>query len=88
MSTFLDLSPAEKQAYIEAARRRAAQLDVPLTPQEQQARDEIVERVRQVAREIKSRFNVRRVILFGSLAHQAWFRPESDIDLAVEGLWR
>jgi predicted nucleotidyltransferase len=26
------------------------------------------------------------VIIFGSLAHGAWFHPRSDIDLAVEGL--
>jgi len=29
---------------------------------------------------------VRRVVLFGSLAHAAWFRRDSDVDLAVEGL--
>jgi predicted nucleotidyltransferase len=26
------------------------------------------------------------VVLFGSLAHGAWFEPESDVDMAVEGL--
>jgi predicted nucleotidyltransferase len=26
------------------------------------------------------------VVLFGSLAHMAWFMPDSDVDLAVEGL--
>ncbi len=35
---------------------------------------------------LKSRFGVRRVVLFGSLAHAAWFNPTSDVDLAVEGL--
>jgi predicted nucleotidyltransferase len=25
-------------------------------------------------------------VLFGSLAHEAWFAPDSDVDLAVEGL--
>jgi predicted nucleotidyltransferase len=29
---------------------------------------------------------VDRIILFGSLAHQGWFGPHSDVDLAVEGL--
>ena len=24
--------------------------------------------------------------LFGSLAHASWFRPDSDVDLAVEGI--
>jgi predicted nucleotidyltransferase len=28
----------------------------------------------------------RRVVLFGSLVHAAWFMPDSDVDLAVEGL--
>jgi len=32
------------------------------------------------------RFGARRVILFGSLAHAAWFAGDSDIDLAVEGM--
>lgn len=35
---------------------------------------------------MKDRFKARRVILFGSLAHAAWFVPNSDVDLAVEGL--
>jgi len=35
---------------------------------------------------LKARFGVRRVVLFGSLAHAAWFVPDSDVDLAVEGL--
>ena len=26
------------------------------------------------------------MIVFGSLAHGAWFHPHSDLDLAVEGL--
>jgi len=26
------------------------------------------------------------VVLFGSLAHAAWFMPDSDVDLVVEGL--
>jgi len=35
---------------------------------------------------LKTRFGARRVVLFGSLAHAAWFMPDSDVDLAVEGL--
>jgi predicted nucleotidyltransferase len=35
---------------------------------------------------LKSRFSVRRVILIGSLAHEAGFSALSDVDLAVEGL--
>jgi len=43
-------------------------------------------RVREAAEALKARFDVRRVVLFGSLAHEAWFVPDSDVDLAVEGL--
>ncbi len=35
---------------------------------------------------LRSRFAVRRVVVFGSLAHAAWLIPDSDVDLAVEGL--
>lgn len=35
---------------------------------------------------LKGTFGANRVIVFGSLAHGAWFGPRSDIDLAVEGL--
>jgi predicted nucleotidyltransferase len=46
----------------------------------------LLSRIREAAAALKSRFGVRRVILFGSLAHAAWFVPDSDVDLAVEGL--
>jgi predicted nucleotidyltransferase len=39
-----------------------------------------------VAAVLRARFGARRVILFGSLAHAAWFAPDSDIDVAVEGV--
>ena len=35
---------------------------------------------------LKTRFGARKVLLFGSLAHEAWFVPDSDVDLVVEGL--
>jgi predicted nucleotidyltransferase len=35
---------------------------------------------------LKEEFAASQVILFGSLAHQHWFSPTSDIDLAVWGL--
>ncbi len=35
---------------------------------------------------LKERFGARRVVVFGSLAHGAWFHARSDIDLAVEGI--
>jgi predicted nucleotidyltransferase len=61
--------------------------------QEEQERHEQERRARE-AREVaqraavllKSRFDVQRVILFGSLARRDLFHQRSDIDLAVEGI--
>ncbi len=84
MPTTLELTPAERARYIAAARRRAAS---PPTPDALSLKREILlGRVRLIAAELKARFGVRRVILFGSLAHGAWFTADSDIDLAVDGL--
>jgi hypothetical protein len=46
----------------------------------------LLARVREAAAELKGRFGARRVVLFGSLAHEAWGVTGADIDLAVEGL--
>jgi len=43
-------------------------------------------RIRAAAAMLKAQFDIRRVVLFGSLAHAAWFIPNSDVDLAIEGL--
>jgi predicted nucleotidyltransferase len=37
-------------------------------------------------RSYKADYGANRVIVFGSLAHGAWFTSRSDIDLAVEGI--
>jgi len=42
--------------------------------------------VRRAARVLKEDFGATQVIVFGSLAHGAWFGPRSDIDLAAEGI--
>lgn len=84
MPTALELSPKGWKRYLEAAQRRPV---VPVTtPDEQREREQLLEQVRQAAALVKTRFGAWRVILFGSLAHVAWFRPDSDVDLAVEGL--
>lgn len=48
------------------------------------------ERAWQVARRatelLRERFGATRVMVFGSLAHRAWFTPWSDIDLAAWGI--
>ena len=84
MPTALELTREQWQPYIEAVRQRSALPE--LTPAQQEQREQLLVRVRQVAAELKSRFNAKRVILFGSLVHAEWFVPGSDVDLAVEGL--
>ena len=84
MATALDLTREGWKSYLKAARLRPAPAG--LTPAEQREREQILAHVREAAIVLKSRFGARRVVLFGSLAHAAWFAPDSDVDLAVEGL--
>lgn len=84
MPTALELSREQWQPYIEAAQRRRAPAKPTLANQKD--REQLLERVRQVAAELKTRFKAKRVILFGSLVDVAWFTSDSDVDLAVEGL--
>jgi predicted nucleotidyltransferase len=83
MPTTLELSRKEWQPYIESARR----LGVPsISAATEQQRAQLLDRAREVAAELKRRFGVKRVILFGSVASAEWFTSDSDVDLAVEGL--
>lgn len=84
MPTALALSREGWKTYLEAARRRPA-APVP-TPVERGERERLLARIREAAAALKADFGARRVVLFGSLAHEAWFVPDSDVDLAVEGL--
>ena len=84
MPTALELGPDGWKPYVESqALRDSSQESVPQTGRE---KEHILSRVRQVAAALRSRFGVKKVILFGSIAHEAWFREDSDLDLAVEGL--
>ena len=49
-------------------------------------RDRAWEVARKAAIILKERFGATRVLVFGSLAHRAWFTPRSDIDLCVDGI--
>jgi predicted nucleotidyltransferase len=49
-------------------------------------RKQVLEAAEACRRLLKERFGARRVILFGSLAGQAPWHAQSDLDLAVEGL--
>jgi predicted nucleotidyltransferase len=82
--TALELTREEWKRYVDSALRRVEPPE--LTPEEQQAREQLLARVHAAAAMLKTRFAARRVVLFGSLAHAAWFMPDSDVDLAVEGL--
>ena len=85
MATALELTPEQLQQYIESARKRVSHpVSPPIASEEYSA---LYQRILQAAELLKTQFKARRVILFGSLAHQAWFAPDSDVDLVVEGLY-
>jgi predicted nucleotidyltransferase len=84
MPTALELGPDGWKSYIESqGLRNSGQESAPQTGRE---KGQILSRVHHVAAALRSRFGVKKVILFGSIAHEAWFREDSDLDLAVEGL--
>jgi len=84
MTTALELAREGWTPYIKAMSRKPSEPE--LTSEEQREQKNLLGRVREAAIILKSRFAVRRVVLFGSLAHASWFMPDSDVDLAVEGL--
>jgi predicted nucleotidyltransferase len=84
MPTALELTREGWKPYLKAARNRPTPAKIP--PAQLRERARLVARVREAAEALRSRFGVRRVVLFGSLAHEVWFVPDSDVDLAVEGL--
>lgn len=84
MSTALELGREGWKPYLEAVRRRPEPPE--LTPADQREREQLLARIREAADELKTRFGAQRVVLFGSLAHVAWYTSKSDVDLAVEGL--
>ena len=84
MPTALELSREEWRRYIKASVRRSR--FQPLEHEDPQALERLLARVEKAAALLKTKFRVRRVLLFGSLAHRSWFFPDSDVDLAVEGL--
>ena len=76
--------PAEKMAaYREGLRRR---LNQPLTADERAVLDAARREAQEMAVRLVKQHGARRVILFGSVARQRRLRPDSDIDLAIEGM--
>jgi len=84
MPTALELGPDGWKTYIES--RGLPDSGQENAPQTRREKEQILSRVRHVAAVLRSQFGVRKVVLFGSTAHEAWFREDSDLDLAVEGL--
>jgi predicted nucleotidyltransferase len=84
MPTALELGHAGWQRYLEAAQRRPGPPAV--TAAERNERQKLMRCIHNVASVLKTRFGARRVVLFGSLVHAAWFRSAADVDLAVSGL--
>jgi len=84
MPTALQLGPSGWQRYLKAGRDRHRSA----TPaaSEREGLESLLRRVGEAADALKQQFGVRRVVLFGSLAHRAWFASDTDVDLAVEGL--
>jgi len=83
MPTALELTHEGWKSYLSSARGRT--IPEP-TAAEADVRDRLLNRVREAVAVMKSRFGVRRVILFGSLAYPFSSVSVSDVDLAVEGL--
>jgi predicted nucleotidyltransferase len=80
--TASQITDEEMAIYRATARHREEQ---ERQEQERRAR-EAWEVAQRAAVLLKSRFDVQRVILFGSLARRDLFHQRSDIDLAVEGI--
>ena len=84
MQTALELGRKGWERYLNSSRHKTPKTQ--LSPSEQKERKHLLIQIQKAADEIKSRFKIRRIVLFGSLAHEGWFAPHSDVDLAVEGL--
>jgi predicted nucleotidyltransferase len=83
MPTALELGPGGWEPYIKRIRGRVSEKE---ELREQGLRDHLFGQAQKAARDLKMVDGARRVVLFGSLAHQAWFHSASDVDLAVEGM--
>jgi predicted nucleotidyltransferase len=79
----LDMTPAELAPY-RAFWRKLAQAE--LTPEMRVAAEKARQEAERLAKILADEFGVERVYLFGSFAWGKVVRPDSDIDLAVEGL--
>ncbi len=79
----LKMTPADLAPY-RAFWRKLAKAE--LTPEMRAAAEQARAEARRLAQILADEFGVERVYLFGSFAWGKVVRPDSDIDLAVEGL--
>ena len=82
--TALDLTPDEWRAYQPA--RGSENISETDKTQLAGRKRQAMRLARQAAQLLKERFKAQRVMLFGSLVHEASFTPWSDIDLAAWGI--
>jgi predicted nucleotidyltransferase len=78
----LVITPEQMEEYRRGAREREARQRAADDQRQQEARLA----AQAAAQLLKEQYGATRVILFGSLAHGAWFHARSDIDLAVAGI--
>ncbi len=84
MPTALELKREGWDAYVREAREHLRKRPRPQIDEAERAA--LLERVKRAAAMLKEEFGATSVILVGSLAHGAWFTPESDVDLVVVGI--
>lgn len=84
MPTALELTRSGWKTYLESP--RPMPVDHVVSAETDAARELLIALVRDAADLLRDHLDVERVILFGSLVDRGWFSPESDVDLAVEGL--
>ena len=83
MGTALNMSEDEYRVYLEATKKRMGKKQDIF---QGELRERLMERVKRAAEHLKRKYGVKKVVLFGSLAHGALFDEFSDIDIAVEGI--
>ncbi len=79
----MTISTEKIEIYRQGLQRR---LSRPLTKIEEIALAKAFIEAEQIAQMLVNKYGAKRVLLFGSLARRRPLRPDSDIDLAVEGM--
>jgi len=77
--TALDLTTEELYSYKPGSYTQGRQIG-------HERREHAWKLARSAANLLRERFAATQVVIFGALAHQHWFGPGSDIDLAVWGI--